>query len=255
MRNAWPTQVALVAVAILAISGCNSSQPSGGVSRTASLSMTAIADGLLYDCYDIWVDTSQPPDGIPDSDTGYKICDITTDAAQRAVPWRYSLSISIIPAGSTTERIVTSVNGVTGSSIQPGDGIDDFISMTNYDLTVGVAAVKPPDLANGLYFINGKHVSVGSPVYLSANNFGNLGAPNVLTTSPSFDFTVNSGDTVVVRARKQPLAEAPGFITSEFPHLKIGAAFSVGGIAVVTNGNQTSGEEDKAGFTFSYTVQ
>ena len=38
----------------------------------------------------------------------------------RAVPWRYSLGITIIHRGSTTEELVTSLTGVLGTISYPG---------------------------------------------------------------------------------------------------------------------------------------
>ncbi len=256
MRTSWPMRLVVLAVALLAVTGCNTTQPPSSGTRIASLTVEATADGTLYDCYDIWQDTSQPPDHIPDIDTGFKICDErTTEFATRAVPWHYSMSISIIAAGTTTEHVVRSVNGVIGSSVQAGDTLDDFVSLTNYDPTVGTALDKPADTDNGLYFLNGKRVSVGSPVYLVANNVPIIGVPNILTATPSFDFTVNRGDTVIVRARKQSTAQSPGFIVAPVPKLTLSASLNVGGTAVTPNGSATSAFDDMAGFTFSYTVQ
>ena len=81
------------------------------------------------------------------------------------------------------------------------------------------------------------------------------GAPNVLTMAPTFDLQVSTGDTVVVRARKQALADADAFISfDQDPEIQLSAEFSVGGIGVVTNGSSGSATDDRAGFSFSYTV-
>jgi hypothetical protein len=77
----------------------------------------------------------------------------------------------------------------------------------------------------------------------------------VLTTAPTFDFQVNTGDTVVVRARKQALADADAFISfDQDPEIQLSAQFSVGGVGVITNGDSASATDDKAGFSFSFTV-
>jgi hypothetical protein len=255
MRTLWPKRLVLVAVGLLVVTACDTTQPPSAGARTASLTVEATADGFLYNCYDIWQDTSQPPDGIADVDTGFKICDVTGIFRTRAVPWRYSLSISLIPAGATTEQVVKSVNGVIGSSIQQGDHVDDFVSLTPYDPTVDTAPDRPFDPENNFYFKNGKQVSVGSPVYIAANNINDVGTSNILTVTPSFDFTVNRGDTIVVRGRKQSLAQSPAFITFPIPKLTLSASLTVGGAGITPVGTATSAIDDTAGISFSYTVQ
>ena len=256
MRNSWPTRLVVMAIALLVVTGCNTTQPPSVGPRIASVTVDATAKGDLFDCYDIWQDTSQPPDGVADIDTGYKLCQpAPAPPASRGVPWHYSMSISIIPAGTTTEQIVRSVNGVIGSSIRANDTVEDFVSLTNYDPTVEGAADKAHDPETGFYYQNGKRVSVGSPVYLTALGIPITGVPNILTVTPSFDFTVNRGDTIVVRAAKQSTAQSPPFIIYPQPNLVIAATLNVGGTAVTPSGSATSTDADKAGISFSYTVQ
>jgi hypothetical protein len=260
MRIARPTQAVVLVVSALALGGCSSNQPPTSTGRTASLAISALADGFLYDCYEVWQDANG--DGTPDTNTGFVSCDLTTDAETRAVPWAYSLRITVIRAGTTTEEVVTSIDGLPGSSVQPNDGIENFISLTDYDPITASAPAKNP--ADGLFFVNGLHVSVGNPVY-QRSIFGippgdprfafPVGVPNILGATAHFDFNVSAGDTIVIRARKRPLAESPGFINAAVPALKISGTLSVGGAPVVPNGDPTSPEDDSGGFTFSYAVQ
>jgi len=265
MRIARPQQAVVPVLSVLALFGfgCDSTQPDRINTGDASLSFNTQAIVDIYDCYEVWVDTSNPQDGTPDENTGFTTCEPavpplgggTVVKAQRSVPWNYALSISIIRAGTTNEVIVESTSGTIGSSVEPGDGIPDFISMTEYDRGVAPAPAKAP--VDQFYYLNGKEVSVGNPVYLGFVGTS-LGPPNVLsnTTPPKFDFTINSGDTVVVRARKQPLTSLPsGVLPDQQTEIKLSVVLTVGDVPVAMNGASETTDEDKAGFTCSFTAQ
>jgi hypothetical protein len=169
------------------------------------------------------------------------------------------VTISAIRAGTTTEEIVTSLSNVIGSSVQPGDGIDDFVSLTEYDPTVQPPTVfKSPEFRSGygiVSFLNGKELSRASALYLTPIGI-ELGEVNILTLTPSFDFTVNSGDTIIVRARKQLVADAiPYLPVAPPPDLRLTGLLSVGGALVSPSGNSESTSDDGAGISFSFTVQ
>ena len=260
MRIAWPKQAVVMVVSVLALVGvgCDSTQPDRIETRTASVGISSIGFVEVLNCYEAWQDVNG--DGIIDGNDaylGYMVCesvppDLGGGQRQRPVPWHYSLSISLIHAGTAIEETVTSLSGLSGSSIQPRDGIDDFISMTDYDLA---APAVPPKIVGGTYYVNGKQVSLGSPVYLASIGL-DFGAPNILSAAPTFDFDVNSGDTVVVRARKQSVAESPPFLpVFPDPELQISAVLAIGGVQVATQGTTVSSTDDKAGFSFSFTVR
>jgi hypothetical protein len=242
---------AVLGCALIASVGCDSSQPENSSGATAAVSVRATATTLLVNCYDIWQDTSSPPDGNPDVFV-LTFCEDSVDAAQHGVPWNYSIDIVVIHAGSTVEEPVTSSTGLFGSSVRPGDGVEDFVSLTDYDPGVDPGDPKPNQ--GDLYYLNARKVSRGSQLYL--NSIGlNLGTPNVLTlpTPQPFEFAVVSGDTIVVRVRKQALASAPSFLPPD-PHLTLEANLTLNGGGVTPNGTQTSSEADASGMTFSYTV-
>jgi hypothetical protein len=249
----------VLAVAVIVAVGCDSSQPDRIDTRTASVSFKTTAESFLFDCYEVWIDQSNPPDGIPEFNAGVTTCDETTQFQERAVPWNYALGISIIRAGTTTEETVTSLTGLPGSSVLPGDDTDviaDFISLTDFDPTIGTAAPKPHQ--DEFYFLNGKQVSRGSPYFLSAFGFS-VGTPNILdtplTVAPTFDFSVNTGDTIIVRARKQSLAAAPPYLPPvPDPKIILEATLAVGGVSVVPTGSSVSTVDDQSGFTLSFTV-
>jgi hypothetical protein len=261
MRNDWRARAAVLLGSVLAVSGCSTTQPGSQGTRTASLSIIAKADMTVFNCYEIWADDIN---GIPvyqefnecyaeiNQQTGLPV------VANRNVPWRYSLSVSIIHRDSTTEEIATSLSGLVGSSIQPGDNVDNFISLSAYDPTDQPADFRPPEIrpSYGLVqFLNGKKVSRGSPFWLGTNGF-ELGDPNILSASPTFDFEVDSGDTVVVRARKQLKVDAADFLqAAPPPKITLSGTLSVGGSSVSPSGTTTSSDADGAGISFSFTVQ
>jgi hypothetical protein len=249
MRNAWRTQSVVMVAAILAAAGCKTTQPDRVEARTASVVLRLGGIVPLYNCWEEWQDTNA--DGIGDVNLGVVTCD-QVGSAQRPVPWRYSMGIYLIRAGTTTEEVVTSVDGLIGSSIEAGDTVDDFVSMTEYDNGKEPIPDKPHQ--GDIYFINGNKVSLGSPIYLSSLGL-DLGPSSVLTATPTFDFNVNSGDTVVVRARKQAESDAPPFLPSNpRPALQLRGVLAIGGVQVAANGTSVSSTDDQAGISFSFTV-
>ena len=261
MRNDWRARAVVALGFVLAAAGCKSTQPGSVGTRIASLRIVAKAEVSTFNCYQIWADDAN---GDP-AFTGTVECDDVIGQqglpiiANRSVPWNYSLSVSIIRAGSTSEEIAISRSGVFGSSIEPGDGIDDFISLTEYDPTDQPATVfRNPEFRQGygiVTFENGRLVSRGSPIWLAIAGFG-PGETNILTLSPTFDFEVNAGDTVIVRARKQLAVDAPPFLqSSPPPEIILSGTLSVGGSLVTPAGAAKSTSADGAGISFSFTVQ
>jgi hypothetical protein len=252
MRSAWRVFAAVLGCALIVSVGCDSSQPESSSQATAAVSVSARAKSLLFSCYDVWQD--QDFDGNPDVFL-QTFCEETSTPAQHPVPWNYSIDISVIHKGSTVEETVISTTGLLGTSVKPGDGVEDFVSLTAYDPAVTPGGPHPDDDTTlGIYYLNTRTVSRGSQVYLSFLGL-NLGTPNILTAPEPFEFTVVSGDTIIVRARKQALAASPSFLPFDpDPELIIQANLTVNGAGVTPSGSQTSSFADGAGMTFSYTV-
>ena len=266
MKNAWRAQTMATIVSVFAVAGCSSTQPDSIGTRTGSVGFKASATVGIYNCYEQWRDTSNPPDGIPDQFITF-LCEPVVEQtptgpiqlrATRAVPWRYSVEITVIRAGTSNEVLMVSSDGTTvGSSVEPGDEVDDFESLTGYD-------PDQPDVPDknvgDIYFINGKQVSAGSPLYLGTIPI-DPGVPNILLLPTTFDFSVNTGDTVIVRARKQPIQQAPPYLPpSPDPEIKLTSTLSISGVAVAPRGTPedspgTTTIEDSSGTTFSYTVK
>ena len=101
-------------------------------------------------------------------------------------------------------------------------------------------------------------MSTGSPLYLA--NYGiDPGVPNILNVTPTFDFNLESGDTVIVRARKATSAQAPPG-NPPYPNLKISATLDVAGVQVTPKSTPpgsppTSTADESSGITFSYTLR
>ncbi len=246
MKNAWRAQAVGAILSAFVVAGCSSTQPDRIESRSASLSFETKASVYLWDCYE----------------SPFSFCfPALNGGVQRIVdrpaPWRYSVKITIIRAGTINEVVATSLTGVYGSSVEPGDVVDDFISMTPYDPDMPPA---PDQNVGGTDFTDGFTVSSASPIYL-ATIFVDPGIPNILdTVSPdpytpaTFDLDLNTGDTVIVRARKQAESQAPPF-SPPFENIKMTATLAISGTPVTGQGPQTSSSDDRAGFTFSFTVQ
>ena len=243
MNNAWRAQVIVAIVSAFVVAGCSSTQPDRIEARNASLRFESKASADLFVCYELPYVQCFPvlENGIPKT-------------ADRSVPWSYSLEITVIRAGTTEEVVVTSVTGKVGSSIQPHppelDPIADFVSLTDYDSDMPIA---PDRIEGGITFSNGHTVSSGSPIYLATISVF-PGTPNILETTPTFDFSLNTGDTVIVRARKQGVATAPQ-ISPPYTNIRIEAFLAISGVLVTAQGDQKSTADDKAGFTFSFTVR
>jgi len=250
MNNAWRAQAALVIVSVFAVSGCDSTQPDRIETRTAVLSFDTTAEVNLWDCYQtpfpacfVSVDSGIPP--VPKKET-------------RRVPWTYDVKVTIIRAGTINEVAATSLTGAVGSSVEPQDIIDDFVNLGNYD-PLFVNDI-PDKIVGGVTYSNGKTVSTGSPLYLATIGV-DPGITNLLdvlpatpTASPTFEFSLNTGDTVVVRARKEAVAEGPQ-VTPPLDNVSISGFLTLSGVPVPVLGTQSSPTTDKAGITFSFTVK
>jgi hypothetical protein len=252
----------VMVLSVFAVAGCSSTQPDRIETRLASLGVSASASVLIFDCYQVWQDVDG--DGVPETDTATTQCFPTFEPQNpiqvrknRAVPWPYSLQVTVIPAGSVSEQVVISSDGATvGSSVEPGDSVEDFISLTDYDPDQPPSSVVNFNTGS-TFFLNGKQVSQGSPIYLASIGV-DPGVPNILNIlnpPETFDFNLNTGDTVVIRARKQLRLAGPPFLPPTGADLRISANLLISGVQATTQGSKVSPVDDGAGFTFSFTVR
>ena len=246
MNNAWRVRASIAIVSSLIVAGCDSTQPDRIETRSASMNFETIALVEIWDCYQ----------------TPFLFCfpslaNEVQEKSPRALPWNYSLKITIIRAGTIDEQVAVSSSGVVGSSVEFGDGIEDFISLTAAD--PNMPPVPDKDVG-GTIFSNGNKVSTGSPIYQAFIGV-NPGVTNILGTEPAapnvpatFDLSLNTGDTVIVRARKQTIALSPRY--RPLPtNIAIEAFLTVSGVQVAVQGPTKSSTGNGTGFTFSFTVQ
>jgi hypothetical protein len=258
MHNVGRTQVAVLLAIVLALAGCSTTQPDSAQAHKASLVLKTTGIIPLYHCWQVWrdVDLNGSIDELIDENLGTYRCD-QVGTAQRNVPWRYTLAVTVIRQGVTFEELAVSDTGVSGSDLDPRDDIPPFASLTEYDPGVGPAADRQHLPEDGdIYYINGRELSNGSAAYLATQNF-DLGPANILSLPTSFDFDVNPGDTIVVRARKQKFADTdPQFLpTDPDPQLFLQSNLAISGVAVSGPGTPISTIGDGAGLAFSFTVR
>jgi hypothetical protein len=167
---------------------------------------------------------------------------VQTGAQDELIPWRFSASISVVRKGQNQEEIVATSLGTP----------DVFSSLTPY--TDGFFGVPGPRTNNPpIFYINGRRDAGGGRDYLG-NCLGNaLDEPNVLGQTPRFDLTLNQGDTVVIRVRKQLEADAdPDFIPQSLPTLTV-SGFLEGRSVSLEGSPDTTG--DGGGTTQSFTLR
>lgn len=261
MVNPWRRRAVVITLSVVALAACSSTQPDHISTRNASLTFAASGDLGSLDCYEIWQDTSNPLDGFPDVFLDQSQCfENLTPPQQRPLPWHFSVIITVIRSGTTFEDLVFSDDGVPGTTSDPRLGLDEYFSMTDFDPSEPPAVLRDPD--GDIYYLNGKEVTWGSRVYQSAYSAScpncplDVGTPNIAGGSPSFDFALNSGDTVLVRVRKQTISHSPGYLpVGSVPNIKLTAQLSIGGVPVATNGAMESSNIDGSTLSFSYTVK
>ena len=252
-----------VIVLLAGVVGCNKTkQPASSPVSKAVISFSASGQVYKLNCWEVWQDTDF--DGTPDQDTFVLHCENVLDngnpaSASAPVPWHYSIAITVIRAGQTEEQLVA-------TSLIPGDPVEDFASMTEYDTTRDLGGTKPsePDPNGGgpLFYVapGSTYPNGAAAVITQANrlwldgNFFNLGDPNLMLNGLTYSLDLNQGDTVIVRARKQKRSDSSPWIDqAPTPDVELSGSLTVGGVSVPLQGTATSPGSDMAGVTFSYT--
>jgi hypothetical protein len=253
-------------VLLLAAVSCNTTQPADAGPQTFSVGVTSAARTGIYDIWEEWFDANGDG-GINDVGT----CSVSATACSDAmdcpaaetcvfediflryicsqtlaqdvlIPWRFSADISVVRKGATEEEMVATSVGTA----------DEFSNLTPY--TDGFFGVPGPVGNNPpIYYINGRRDAGGGRDYLG-NCLGKvLDESNVLGQTPRFELTLNQGDTVVIRVRKQKLEDAdPDFIPESLPTLTI-SGFLEGRVVSLQGNPDTTG--DGGGTTQSFTLR
>ncbi len=227
---------------------CDTTQPLQLSEQAVEVVLGAQASVDIYDVYDRLVDTNG--DNLPDVRSGQAECrqvfvGASPLTASRTVPWRVSVDIRVVRAGSTEPQTLLTF-----------DPFDPFASVLSYDTTIESAAPAPP--TPPIFFSNGRRVSVASRDYLE-NCAGQLDLPdpNLGGFPLPFEVTLSKGDTIIVQARKQPDNQhgqlPPQFSVRSQPVLT--GSIVIEGRTVTLAGTAASTMDSGSGVSFSYTVR
>jgi len=235
----------LAAALMLASMGCNTTQPTGGGPQVITVTASASALVDVWQIWDLWADTDEPLDGVPDVQTPFHTCVRQVDPVNTSVPWPYSAEITLIQAGTTDEIPLRS----TVSATNP------FSNITPYDTNVRRTV---PDLLPQVpfYFLNGREVTAGTRDYIdSCTTLGSaFEDSNILGDPVAFSFQVQQGDTIVFRARKQLVDDANPYATLVRSEVVLSSSYFVDGRGVTPSG-ETFVSSDGGGFTASVRIR
>ena len=179
-----------------------------------------------------------------------------TATQARAMPWHYSVIITVIRAGTTIETLLFSNDGVPGTTSLPEqpDEIDPFSAMTDYDPTQPSAPFRPPEGA--IVYVERQRRVMGKPdLYCRHSRRAAPPARPIWVSPTSWEgrhrliSSLNAGDTVIVRARKQLFSQSPGYLPTErdsgaHAGRRSRPRSAIGGVPVAPNGTTASSGED-----------
>ncbi len=236
--------LAAVAVLLFGAVSCNTTQPADGGSQTFSVEVQANGAVKIFDIWEVWIDTTG--NGSPDTNSGQYLCN-EQGISNVTFPWYFSMSLSVIRRGSTTEEIISSTT----------NGPTPFSNLTNY--TEGFFFGNPPPQPPQppLYFLNGRRDAAGSTYYLTSCTSipTPLDPPNVLGSFPTFDVVLNQGDTAVIRLRKQLVQNTnPALTNGVSGEVRMAVFGSLEGRGVSLQGDPDTGG-DGGGTTLSFTLR
>jgi hypothetical protein len=228
-RSLVPALILVLAAA----SGCETTQPTLAPQQGAVIEFTSTA-GLvpLYEVWDAQLVTVTTSEGQAPVQTVRDLglwCDISADSEHQSrqdakYPFRFSVEIERIPAGTSQVEKLSDASYATayGSLTTYDEKAPETPSTHLVEWTQDRSDPSTPNITVILSFKNGRRISTasrdfiekvkiasGTPTsYGSRCPFGgatsakNLGDPNVAGGSPSFGFQVNTGDVILVKARK-----------------------------------------------------
>jgi hypothetical protein len=248
------SRLVLVVLAVAGGFSCDSDDP---LTRGSGIAQIYIQGVALRHVYDVQVRKQDlNDDGVPDNNSdplppldpvvGAICTQVLNDTgapllSEGIAPWPYSAEISVLRAGTTAPVVLATSIGSP----------DVFGSISlDYDPDLIPLDPLPPE---GSFYYNGFRVTTASRLYLQyCLGVPNLPEPNILGEPYPFEVSVNSGDTVLVKARKELQTSAPFVLGSE-PRL-IGI-IRLDGTTVQTTGTTVSTDAPGSGLSFSYTVR
>ncbi len=283
--------LAVLALCLISISGCDSEQPQQTSGQTMQIEIdTGNASVGVFDVWEQYFDVNN--DGIPDETDplGNILIPPLQTACRRALdrssaiinrddavthvgrtPWNYSLEISIIRAGTTVIQRLTTT-----------DALKSTFNMTRYSDTFLTGAQVPGTdcptgaICNQIGRLTSTHRIVIDSTYnfhpnsnellpLDENNrwdlicpgspvLGNPRMNGTLTNPlpPPFTMDLQKGDTILVKARKN-ITPPEGVELNSEPVL-LGAVFLDGRRIMNLTGTSVSAPDQAAGISFSFTV-
>ena len=248
----------LVAVAllvpVLGALACKSDQPTQNTTQAVRLSFDLRGLNSIWDCWD----TASTSSGLYCEE---RLDGGTPNLVNRQIPWRYSLEVSVLPAGSVNEVVVAS-----SASDPPVDAPADFQvfgNQTAFDETSESGRVCPALATPCSDYSRPRSVSQGSRDATTYNQVDTV-EPNILGqpdgcpggASCGLEIKVSKGDTIIVRARKNLRQNAAGVVQNfQDPELTLTGQLSINGVAAGSLGTTSSDVSDGSGVVFSYTVR
>jgi hypothetical protein len=218
---------------LAAASGCQTTQPTLAPQQGALIEFTSSAS--LVPLYEVWnaqlvtVTTSDSQEPVQTVQDLGMWCDISAEPAHQTrqdakYPFRFSVEIDRIPAGtSNVEKLTDASYAASYGSITAYDESPSETPDTHpVEWTQDRSDPSTPAVTVILSFKNGRRISTASRDFIqsvkiasgSSTSYGsrcpfggaasarNFGDPSVAGSFPSFGLDVNTGDVVVVKARK-----------------------------------------------------
>ena len=276
-----PRVMALLGLLAFAVA-CDSEQPEQAGSSAGQLSFATTATVAVLDVWEWYIDANG--DGVPDQydESGRPIdppiqvqcrkvvnADGTPLITQSPnVPFTHSLRVKVLRSGETEAETITSDDALAAS-----------FNLTPYDETILTGQPAPPcsfpEVCTPLGRLTAANRTVIESTYSDPDRVdssgpgagitglyvcpgsGDLGEPRLGGTTddpgaPPLEFELNSGDTVIVEARKA--FEATGGLELLAPPVLVGT-LRIDGRVVVPAGTTTSSDEPGSGVAFSFTLK
>ncbi|ANM28765.1 hypothetical protein ABI59_02780 [Acidobacteria bacterium Mor1] len=212
----------------------------------------ASPDATLGCCIHDDVADDRDGDGTPEV---FQLC-LTDPSPQTAspasVPLDYSIRVTRIRADGTEEQLI----GGTGSSFDSNQTLYDEVPPSGSTPLCPTAVVSDPITCSSgvLFFRNPRRLTAASRTVMASNNCPGFdaGEPMIGGLAQPFSFEVESGDTILVEARRGSTIPGGLSVTSE-PTLAVETTLDGRGVEVL--GTTSTGPEAGSPLSYSFTVR
>ncbi len=282
--------LALVVILLVAGAlGCSTTQPTAKSAQNAQVTFQANAPRVLL--FEVWdaslvTVTSYPNQpGRPPDQTVASLglwCDVASsaDLQQRlsaTYPFRYSVEVDVIRAGtSTIERVSNATYASSYGSVTAADASAPETPTTHaVDWTLDISSDTTTNTTVYLSLKNGRRISTASLDFIekikigagSSTSYGSkcpyggassavqLGPEIVAGSAGAFPVSLNAGDTVIVKARKDTNPAVTAIFTNAAP--TFGSRMYVEGRDVSSSlvGDTSSPQGSQDGISYSFTLR